>query len=148
MNSSKKIWLVFLVLVIAVLAGIKIGTSYLVKDYDRHLSAAVYQKTVIDQNVNLVFYRPGCAFCKAGKQPVIKAAEKNPYPTFYINVTSRDGKKLVKQFEITKSATIVTIRKGNYRFYTYATKTKSGKKVADEKAIRRAFNERKEQARN
>lgn len=148
MNSSKKIWLVFLASVIVILGGVKLGMTYFVKDYDSHLSATVYKKTVIDQNVNLVFYKPGCPYCKAGKLAVIKAAEKNSYPTFYIDVTSKDGKKLVKQFGITKSATIVTIRKGNYHFYTYATKTKSGKRVADEKAIRRAFNERKEQAGN
>lgn len=148
MDSSKKIWLVFLALVIVILGGVKLGMTYFVKDYDSHLSAAVYKKTVIDQNVNLVFYKPGCPYCKAGKLAVIKAAEDNPFPTFYIDMTSKDGSRLVKQYGVTKPATIIKIRGGNYRFYTYATKTKSGRRVADEKAIRRAFNERKGQAGN
>lgn len=139
MNSSKKIWLVFLALVIVILGGVKLGMTYFVKNYDSHLSAAVYKKTVIDQNVNLVFYKSGCPYCKAGKQAVIKAAEKNQYPTYYIDVTSKEGKRLVDHYGIKHAATIIKIRKGTTRTYTYAKKTKTGKKVADKEAIKEAL---------
>ena len=80
------------------------------KDYDSHLTQNEYAAAVVDQNVNLVFYKSGCPYCQAGKQAVISAAEKSAYPTFYINVESEKGLALVNKYKLKKAATIVKLR--------------------------------------
>ncbi|MGT2930210.1 thioredoxin [Streptococcus dentasini] len=143
MNSSKKIWLIFLAVIIIVLSGIKVGISAFVKDYDKHLSAAVYQKTVVDQDVNLVFYKPGCPYCRAGKQAVIKAAEDSPYPTYYIDVESESGKELVNYYGVRKAATVIKVRKGTSQSFIYAKNGRGKEKMADSNQIKEAFDDGK-----
>lgn len=109
------------------------------KDYDSHLTQNEYTAAVVDQNVNLVFYKSGCPYCEAGKQAVISAAEKSAYPTFYINVESEKGQVLVKKYQVKKAATIVTLRDGKQQLSLYATKDSKGKIKADESAIKEAM---------
>lgn len=118
-----------------------IWTDYVVKDYDKHLTEQVYVDATVDQNVNLVFYRKDCPYCKVGKKAVINAAEKNSYPTFYIDVESETGQGLVKQYHIEKAATLLTLRDGKSDIYHYAAKDKQGKITADEKSIKEALDE-------
>ncbi|AUW97158.1 thioredoxin [Streptococcus pluranimalium] len=118
-----------------------IWTDYVVKDYDKHLTEQVYVDATVDQNVNLVFYRKACPYCTVGKKAVINAAEKNSYPTFYIDVESETGQKLVKQYHIEKAATLLTLRDGKSDIYHYAAKDKQGKITADEKSIKEALDE-------
>lgn len=110
-------------------------------DYDRHLTADVYVDTAINQNVNLVFYKTGCPYCKAGKKSVVTAAKENAYPTFYIDVESAKGQQLVKQYQVEKAATIITLRDGELQLYLYAKKTQAGKITANTKNIEEAFND-------
>ncbi|HGD0525573.1 TPA: thioredoxin [Streptococcus agalactiae] len=118
-----------------------IWTDYVVKDYNKHLTEQVYVDATVDQNVNLVFYRKACPYCTVGKKAVINAAEKNSYPTFYIDVESETGQKLVKQYHIEKAATLLTLRDGKSDIYHYAAKDKQGKITADEKSIKEALDE-------
>ncbi|HGD5620292.1 TPA: thioredoxin [Streptococcus agalactiae] len=118
-----------------------IWTDYVVKDYDKHLTEQVYVDATVDQNVNLVFYRKACPYCTVGKKAVINAAEKNSYPTFYIDVESETGQKLVKQYHIEKAATLLTLRDGKSDIYHYAAKDKQGKITADEKSIKEALDD-------
>lgn len=109
------------------------------KDYDSHLTQNEYVAAVVDQNVNLVFYKSGCPYCQAGKQAVISAAEKSAYPTFYINVESEKGQALVKKYQVKKAATIVKLRDGKQQLSLYATKGSKGEIKADEPAIKEAM---------
>lgn len=141
---SRKPYILTLALVIIDL--IFLGVSFpIVKDfafdYNYELTADVYVDTAINQNVNLVFYKTGCPYCKAGKKAVVTAAKENAYSTFYINVDSNKGQQLVKQYQVEKAATIITLRDGESQLYLYAKKTQSGKITANTKNIKEAFND-------
>ena len=124
-----------------------IGVSFIFQkhalDYDRHLIADVYVDTAINQNVNLVFYKTGCPFCQAGKKAVVTAAKENAYTTFYIDVDSDKGQQLVKQYQVEKAATIITLRDGESQLHLYAKKTQAGKIIADEESIKEALHDTK-----
>lgn len=128
-----------------ILLLIVIGTIDMIQkqtiSYDQHLTADVYMNTAIDQNVNLVFYKTGCPYCQAGKKAVVIAAKDSPYPTFYIDVDSDKGQQLVKQYQVDKAATIITLRNGQSHCYRYAKKTKAGKITANTKTIEEAFHD-------
>ena len=97
------------------------------QDYDKHLTEQVYVDTVVNQNVNLVFYRTGCPYCEAGKTAVVVAAQKSVYPTFYIDVESESGQQLVKKYHVEVAATLIQIRDGKTKLFHYAMKTSAGK---------------------
>ncbi|MFS5460076.1 thioredoxin [Streptococcus agalactiae] len=118
-----------------------IWSNYVVKDYNKQLTGQVYVDAAVNQNVNLVFYRNGCPYCKAGKEAVINSAEKSSYPTFYIDVESEDGQILVEKYHVDKAATLVTIRDGKSKLYHYATKDKDGQIVADQNSVKEALND-------
>ncbi|MDU7195420.1 MAG: thioredoxin, partial [Streptococcus sp.] len=75
--------LVILFVSLAVLGGYRMYKDHFILDYDPHLTQKEYQNTVLDQNVNLVFYRKDCPYCQVGKSVVVDAANKGSYPTFY-----------------------------------------------------------------
>lgn len=116
-------------------------TDYVARDYDKHLTEQVYVDAAVNQNVNLVFYKKGCPYCEKGKIAVIDAAEKSPYPTFYIDVESEAGQVLVKKYQIEHAASIIKIRDGKSTLYQYAIKKKTGQIEADQVTIKEAVGE-------
>lgn len=140
---SKKIIALIISAIILVLTVV--GVSFVFQkhalDYDHHLTVDVYVDTATNQNVNLVFYKTGCPYCKAGKQAVVTAAKESAYPTFYIDVDSAKGQQLVKQYQVEKAATIITLRDGESQLYLYAKKTQAGKITANTKNIEEAFSD-------
>lgn len=133
--------LVILFVSLAVLGGYRMYKDHFILDYDPHLTQKEYQNTVLDQNVNLVFYRKDCPYCQVGKSVVVDAANKDSYPTFYIDIQTEEGQKLVEKYQVEKAATIVKIRKGKIKKYLYASRNSEEKIVADEKAIQEAIND-------
>ncbi|HEN7668415.1 TPA: thioredoxin [Streptococcus agalactiae] len=118
-------------------------STYVVKDYNKHLTGQVYVDVALNQNANLVFYRNNCPYCKAGKKAIINASEKSSYPTFYIDVESKDGQILVGKYHVEKAATLVKIRDGKSQLYLYAAKDKQGNITADEKTIKGVLDDSK-----
>ena len=133
--------LVILFVSLAVLGGYRMYKDHFILDYDPHLTQKEYQNTVLDQNVNLVFYRKDCPYCQVGKSVVVDAANKGSYPTFYIDIQTEEGQKLVEKYQVEKAATIVKIRNGKIKKYLYASRDSEEKIVADEKAIQKALND-------
>ena len=133
--------LIILVVSLAVLGGYRVYKDHLILDYDSHLTQKEYQNTVLDQNVNLVFYKKDCPYCQVGKSVVVDAANKGSYPTFYIDTQTEEGQKLVEKYQVEKAATIVKIRKGKIKKYLYASRDSEEKIVADEKGIQEAIND-------
>ena len=133
--------LTILLVSIAVLGGYRMYKDHFILDYDPHLTQKEYQNTVLDQNVNLVFYRKDCPYCQVGKSVVVDAANKGSYPTFYIDIQTEEGQKLVEKYQVEKAATIVKIRNGKIKKYLYASRDSEEKIVADEKAIQEALND-------
>ena len=108
--------------------------------YDSHLTQKEYSQVALHQNVNLVFYKQGCPYCKAGKQAVVAAAAKNNYPTFYIDVESSEGQELVEKYQVKKAATVLIVRDGEVTSYLYAKRDDHGKILVDSEKIKEAFN--------
>lgn len=133
--------LAILVVSLAVLGGYRMYKDHFILDYDPHLTQKEYQNTVLDQNVNLVFYRKDCPYCQVGKSVVVDAANKGSYPTFYIDIQTEEGQKLVEKYQVEKAATIIKIRKGKIKKYLYASRDSEEKIVADEKGIQEAIND-------
>lgn len=133
--------LVILFVSLAVLGGYRMYKDHFILDYDSHLTQKEYQDTVLDQNVNLVFYKKDCPYCQVGKSAVVDAANKGSYPTFYINTQTEEGQKLVEKYQVEKAATIIKIRKGKIKKYLYASRNSEEKIVADEKSIQEAIND-------
>ena len=133
--------LVILVVSFAVIGGYRVYKDHFILDYDPHLTQKEYQNTVLDQNVNLVFYKKDCPYCQVGKSVVIDAANKGSYPTFYIDTQTEEGQKLVEKYQDEKAATIIKIRKGKIKKYLYASRDSEEKIVADEKGIQEAIND-------
>ena len=133
--------LVILFVSLSVLGGYRVYKDHFILDYDPHLTQKEYQNTVLDQNVNLVFYKKDCPYCQVGKSVVVAAANKGSYPTFYIDTQTEEGQKLVEKYQIEKAATIIKIRKGKIKKYRYASRDSEEKIVADEKAIQEAIND-------
>lgn len=130
-------------LFLAVVGLQTLWTEYIIKDYDKYLTEQVYVDVVVNQNANLVFYKTGCPYCEKGKKAIIGAAEKSPYPTFYIDVESEDGQELVKKYQVEKAATLIAIREGEAKLYLYAIKNKNGQIEADQETIGEALDDTK-----
>lgn len=133
--------LAILLVSLAVLGGYGVYKDHFILDYDSHLTQKEYQNTVLDQNVNLVFYKKDCPYCQVGKSVVVDAANKGSYPTFYIDTQTEEGQKLVEKYQVEKAATIVKIRNGKIKKYLYASRDSEEKIVADEKGIQEALND-------
>lgn len=133
--------LAILLVSLAVLGGYGVYKDHFILDYDSHLTQKEYQNTVLDQNVNLVFYKKDCPYCQVGKSVVVDAANKGFYPTFYIDTQTEEGQKLVEKYQVEKAATIIKIRKGKIKKYLYALRDSEEKIVADEKSIQEVMND-------
>ena len=133
--------LVILVVSLAVLGVYRVYKDHFILDYDPHFTQKEYQNTVLDQNVNLVFYKKDCPYCQVGKSVVVEAANKGSYPTFYIDTQTEEGQKLVEKYQVEKAPTIIKIRKGKIKKYLYASRDSEEKIVADEKGIQEAIND-------
>ena len=133
--------LVIFLVSLAVLGAYSLFKDHFILDYDPHLTQKEYQNTVLDQNVNLVFYKKNCPYCQVGKSVVVDAANKGSYPTFYIDTQTEEGQKLVEKYQVEKATTIIKIRKGKIKKYLYASRDSEEKIVADEKGIQEAIND-------
>ena len=143
---NKNIVFTYALMINVILLGIGVGfTISILKELafgdNNELTADVYVDTVINQNVNLVFYKTGCPYCRAGKKAVVTAAKESSYPTFYVDVDSDKGQQLVKQYQVEKAATIITVRDGESHFYVYAKKTSDGDIKKNQKNIKEAFHD-------
>ena len=133
--------LAILLVSLTVLGGYRVYKDHFILDYNPYLTQKEYQNTVLDQNVNLVFYKKDCPYCQVGKSVVVDAANKGSYPTFYIDTQTEAGQKLVEKYQVEKAATIIKIRKGKIKKYLYASRDSEEKIVADEKGIQEAIND-------
>lgn len=106
-------------------------------DYNQVLTGKVYRDT-IEKNVNIVFYKDGCSSCELAKKAVVKASHESKYPTYFVEVNSPEGKKLVREYKVDLSSTVTQIRKGKVKNYIYVERIDE-KIVADDVAIKQAF---------
>ncbi|MEX2803841.1 thioredoxin domain-containing protein [Streptococcus sp. H31] len=110
-------------------------------DYSKELSATAYNDVVYKQNVNLVFYKKSCPYCKAAKDKIIEESKGSLITTFYVDVTTADGKSLAEHFGVVKAPTIVMIRDGEVSIGYYAY-DEGGEIMVDNEYIEEVFNGR------
>lgn len=92
----------------------------------------------INQNMNIVFFKKDCPYCKAGKPQVLEKSRNSPYPTFWIDLDTRSGQILKHKYSVKYASTIVSVRKGRASIISYAGYEKNHY-YAKEKAINRAL---------
>ena len=95
-------------------------------------------KDLKKDNLNLVFYKPGCPYCEAAQKSVVTTARNSKYKTYFVNVTKERGIEISRQYHVTRAATIVTIRNKRLKYYR-AAKAIKGHIVVDRKQIATAF---------
>lgn len=137
-DITKRFWL--LILMPSLLSVFLLTIHDQTTDYPKSLTQKEYVNTVIKQDVNLVFYKRGCPYCKAGKQAVILEAKKSKQTTYFVDVETAEGKELVKKYNVDYAPSIVAIRQGKSNVYLYAG-NKDGKKVVYKNVIKTVFSE-------
>ncbi|MGT2722332.1 thioredoxin family protein [Streptococcus porcinus] len=106
--------------------------------YDGRLNENVYYNTKIDENVNLVFYKEDCPYCKIGKREVNKQVLKSKVVTYFIDADKKEGIKIAKKYHVKYAPTLVIIRNNDYKSFLYAH-DKNNKVVVEKKKIKEAF---------
>ena len=124
---------------ITIFLGIFFISFLLLKDpYDSQLNEKQYFDSPVVKNVNLVFYKKGCPYCKDGKKEVVKYISKSKAISYVVNVDSIEGKKLVLKYDVKYAPTIVYIRGNKVSSFLYAD-DKNGKIYVEKEKIKEAF---------
>ncbi|MCK1226169.1 thioredoxin family protein [Streptococcus uberis] len=97
-----------------------------------------YYNTKIDENVNLVFYKEDCPYCKAGKSEVNNQAIKSNVVTYFIDAETKEGITIARKYHVEYAPTMVVIRNNDYRSFLYAH-VKGKKIVVEKNKIKEAF---------
>ena len=137
MNKRKKTALLLLLTTLGILPFLLIGYSYS-KDYHSELNAKVYND-MVNENVNIVFYKKGCPYCEAGMSKIKSEAKRSDVTTFYVDVDSTDGQALTSRFNVEKAPAIVKNRDGAIALDYYAYDDKNGDIAVNDKYIEEAF---------
>lgn len=120
-------------------ALVSLGITYTcyIRTYHSDLTAKVYNDT-INENVNIVFYKKGCPYCEAGMSKIKSEAKQSDVTTFYVDVESPDGVKLVNRFGAKRAPIIVKIRNGvsTLDYYAY---NQDGDIIVNDKYIEEVF---------
>lgn len=107
-------------------------------DYPKYLTQKEYVNTVIKKDMNLVFYKRTCPYCKVGKKAVISEAKKSAITSYFVDVETKEGKLLAKKYSVEYAPSIVVIREGKSKVYLYAG-DKDNKKVVFYDVIKDVF---------
>ncbi|HHK2028080.1 TPA: thioredoxin, partial [Streptococcus pyogenes] len=65
---------------------------------DGRLTQKQYYETVVNQTVNLVFYKKSCPYCKVAKKEIATQAKDSQVITYYVDTSTGEGQKLVKKY--------------------------------------------------
>lgn len=133
---EKKFALVWLI-TLGALVSLGITYTCYTRTYHSDLTAKVYNDT-INENVNIVFYKKGCPYCEAGMSKIKSEAKRSDVTTFYVDVESPDGVKLVNRFGVAKASTLIMIRNGAITQESYVV-AKNGRIVHRSRFIEKAF---------
>lgn len=138
-NKIKVSVFAFILVMVSVFV-VSLGSIYKQKlaMIDQPLNQSVFLDAVINENVNLIFYKDKCPYCKAAEETVINESKKNGLPTFFINLDSPDGQALKVKYNVKYASTMVTIRRGKASNTLYAKKT-NGDYSADRSNIKKAL---------
>lgn len=109
-------------------------------DYPNALTQKEYVHTAITKDVNLVFYKRSCPYCKIGKQAVISKAKQSAMTTYFIDSETSEGRQLAIKYGVKYAPSIVVIRTDKAKVYRYAG-DKNSQKVVYQDVIDRMFDD-------
>lgn len=104
----------------------------------QRLNQETLTDVTVNQNMNIVFYKKDCPYCNAAKTQVTEKSDNSPYPTFWIDLDTRDGQILKHKYSVKYASTIVSVRKGKAIKRSYAG-YRNGSYYAKVKAIDEAL---------
>ncbi|ESR08780.1 hypothetical protein [Streptococcus iniae] len=122
--------------------------SYLRLDhnYAGQLTQDDYSNVIVSKNYNIVCYKKSCPFCESSKSAILKAKKKSPVTTFFVDVDSKSGQKVVKKYSIEKAYSIIVVRDNFAKVYRYALKDANGHIGPSQAIIKEVFNDTKNKA--
>lgn len=103
-----------------------------------HLNENDYYNIKNRSNVNLVFYKKACPYCKAGKSEITNQAMKSKIVTYFIDADKKEGLEIAKKYHVKYAPTMVVIRNNDYKSFLYAH-DKGKKIVVEKRKIKEAF---------
>ncbi len=103
-----------------------------------HLNENDYYNIKNRSNVNLIFYKSECPYCKVGKSEVLKQVKNTKFDTFFINADKKEGLEIAKKYHVKYAPTMVVIRDNDYKSFLYAH-DKGKKIVVEKRKIKEAF---------
>lgn len=113
--------------------------GFILKDPYRDFKNEQKFKTLnINNDVNLVFYKKACPYCKAGKSEIVKNIKSSKVNSYVINVDTKDGEDLAHKYNVQYAPTIVSIRGSKVSSFLYAD-DEDGKIVVRKNKIKEAF---------
>ncbi|HEP2707683.1 TPA: thioredoxin family protein [Streptococcus pyogenes] len=107
---------------------------------DGRLTQKQYYETVVNQMVNLVFYKKSCPYCKVAKKEIATQAKDSQVITYYVDTSTGEGQKLVKKYHVKYAPTIVSIRKGNIQSFLYA-RDRGNNIIVEKEKIKEVFSQ-------
>lgn len=138
--SHKKFFLGIGVLIVVL--GL-VGYLRLDQNYDVQLTQEDYANVLMSKNYNIVCYKKGCPYCESSKAAILKAKKKSPMTTFFVDVDSKSGKKIVEKYSIEKAFSIIVVRDNFAKVYRYALEDANGHIGPNQAKIKEAFNDSK-----
>lgn len=122
--------------------------SYLRLDhnYADQLTQDDYSNVIVSKNYNIICYKKGCPFCESSQATISKAKKKSPITSFFVDVDSKSGQKVVKKYSIEKAYSIIVVRDNFAKVYRYALKDANGHIGPNQVIIKEVFNDTKNKA--
>ncbi|SEP72054.1 plasmid transfer operon protein [Streptococcus equinus] len=135
-KDKKKI--VVLLVALGLICSVKLGHDYVLHSQQSQEVYQVSTDSILQQDVNIVFYKKGCPYCEAGIGKVRREAKQSNVTTLFVDVDSSDGKKLTSRFDVVKAPTIVMVRNGSITLDYYAY-DKDGDVYVNKDYIKKVF---------
>ncbi|HEO6299831.1 TPA: hypothetical protein VA887_000333 [Streptococcus agalactiae] len=140
--SHKKFFLGIgvLIVVLGLVSYFRLGPNY-----NSQLTQDDYSNVLMSKDYNIVCYKKGCPFCESSKSAILKAKKKSPVTTFFVDVDSKSGHKVVEKYSIEKAYSIIVVRDNFAKVYQYAHKDENGHIGPNQAKIKEAFNDSKKE---
>lgn len=129
-----------LLVVISMIGYLRLG-----QNYDGQLTQEDYANVLMSKNYNIVCYKKGCPYCESSKAAILKAKKKSSMTTFFVDVDSKSGHKVVEKYSIEKAYSIIVVRDNFAKVYQYAHKDENGHIGPKQAKIKEAFNDSKKE---
>ncbi|MFS6154782.1 hypothetical protein SUA94_07545 [Streptococcus agalactiae] len=120
-----------------------VGYLRLDQNYDGQLTQEDFANVLMLKNYNIVCYKKGCPYCESSKAAILKAKKKSPMTTFFVDVDSKSGKKIVEKYSIEKAFSIIVVRDNFAKVYQYAHKDENGHIGPNQAKFKEVFNDSK-----